>query len=73
MHEQAAGTRPEARGLGLARALVAQAARSVPAAGAISTYLHVPDNDASAKVAIAAGFPDRGWQPLAVGRVLTGR
>ena len=28
------------------------------------TYLHDPANTASAKVADAAGFPDRGWTVL---------
>lgn len=50
-----------ARGRGLARRLVAQAARAVLAAGAVPTYLHLPSNSASARVAEAAGFPDRGW------------
>jgi hypothetical protein len=29
--------------------------------GALPTYLHSPANLASAAVAEAAGFPDRGW------------
>ncbi len=29
--------------------------------GAVPTYLHAPDNVASARAADAAGFPDRGW------------
>ena len=29
--------------------------------GAVPTYLHAFDNEASARVADAAGFPDRGW------------
>jgi len=40
---------------------VAQAARRVLADGAVPTYLHAFDNEASARVADAAGFPDRGW------------
>jgi GNAT superfamily N-acetyltransferase len=59
--EIAVGTRPAAQGRGLARRLVAQAAREVLAQGAVPTYFHDLDNFASAKVAEAAGFPDRGW------------
>jgi GNAT superfamily N-acetyltransferase len=61
-HELAVGTAPAARGRGLARRLVAQAARDVLAAGAVPTYAHDPGNLASARVAEAAGFPDRGWR-----------
>jgi GNAT superfamily N-acetyltransferase len=61
-HELAVVTAERARGRGLARRLVAQAARRVLADGALPTYLHAPDNEASARVANAAGFPDRGWQ-----------
>ena len=50
-----------ARGRGIARRLVATAARRVLAEGAVPTYLHAPDNTASARVADAVGFPDRGW------------
>lgn len=60
-HELAVGTEPAARGRGLARRLVAQAARRVLDEGAVPTYLHAPDNVASARVAAAAGFRDRGW------------
>jgi GNAT superfamily N-acetyltransferase len=63
-HELAVGTDEAARGRGLARRLVAQAARAVIAAGAVPTYLHDFDNVASGKVAEAAGFPDRGWRIL---------
>jgi GNAT superfamily N-acetyltransferase len=59
--ELSVGTAPEARGRGLARRLVAQAARRILDEGAVPTYLHDPANAASAKVAAAAGFPDRGW------------
>ena len=62
--EIAVGTDAAARGRGLARRLVAQAARRVLAEGAVPTYLHAPDNVASAHVAEAAGFPDRGWSVL---------
>jgi GNAT superfamily N-acetyltransferase len=60
--EIAVGTEPAARGRGLARRLVAQAARRIVAGGAVATYLHAPDNVASAHVADASGFPDRGWR-----------
>ncbi|WBB82071.1 GNAT family N-acetyltransferase [Micromonospora sp. WMMD882] len=65
-HELAVGTVPTARGRGLARRLVAQAARRVLADGAVPTYLHAVDNVASARVAAAAGFPDRGWRSYGV-------
>ena len=65
-HELAVGTVERARGRGLARRLVAQAARRVLDDGAVPTYLHDPANVASAKTAEAAGFPDRGWTVLAV-------
>ena len=51
-----------ARGLGYAQRLVATAARRVLADGSVPTYLHAPDNTASARVAEAVGFPDRGWK-----------
>jgi GNAT superfamily N-acetyltransferase len=62
--EIAVGTEVRARGRGLARRLVAQAAREIIAGGAAVTYLHAPDNVASAHVAEASGFPDRGWRVL---------
>jgi GNAT superfamily N-acetyltransferase len=62
--EIAVGTEEAARGRGLARRLVAQAARRVLDEGAVPTYLHAPDNIASAKAADAAGFPDRGWSVI---------
>lgn len=55
-------TDERARGRGLARRLVAQAARRVLADGRALLYLHAPDNAASAAVARASGFPDTGWQ-----------
>lgn len=61
-HELAVVTEERARGGGLARRLVAQAARAVLAEGAVPTYLHAPDNLPSARVADAVGFPDRGWR-----------
>jgi len=60
--ELAVVTTDAARGRGLARRLVAQAARRVLDEGAVPTYLHAVDNPASAHVADASGFPDRGWQ-----------
>ena len=60
--EIAVVTAEHARGRGLARRLVAQAARSVLAEGRAAVYLHAPDNEASARVARASGFPDTGWQ-----------
>jgi GNAT superfamily N-acetyltransferase len=60
--ELAVGTEPAVRNQGLARRLVAQAARAVLADGAVPTYRHHLDNEASARVAEAAGFPDRGWR-----------
>jgi len=63
-HELSVGTEPAARGRGLARRLVAQAARSLLDRGIVVTYLHDPANLASAHVADAAGFPDLGWRVL---------
>ncbi len=62
--ELAVGTDERFRGQGVARRLVAQAARRVVDNGMVPTYLHDPRNTASAKVADAAGFPDLGWQVL---------
>lgn len=64
--ELSVGTAPGARGRGLARRLVAQAARRVLDEGAVPTYLHAVDNLRSARVAEAAGFPDRGWSAYGV-------
>ncbi len=63
-HELSVGTEPALQGRGLARNLVAQAARRVLSDGAIPTYLHAPDNFASARVAEAVGFADLGWRVL---------
>jgi GNAT superfamily N-acetyltransferase len=65
--EIAVGTEPAARGKGLARRLVAQAARRILDEGAVPTYQHDPSNHASAAVAAAAGFPDLGWRSFGVG------
>lgn len=60
--ELAVVTEPEARGRGLAKALVAQAAECVLEDGMLPTYLHASSNLASARVAEASGFMDRGWR-----------
>ena len=62
LDELAVVTDERARGRGLARRLVAQAARRGVAAGRTVLYLHAPDNVASAAVARASGFPDTGWR-----------
>jgi GNAT superfamily N-acetyltransferase len=62
--EISVGTGPAHRGRGLGRRLVATAARRVLERGLIPTYLHDPGNTASAAVAEAAGFPDRGWRVI---------
>ena len=66
-HELAVVTRPAAEGRGLGRRLVAQAARRALDEGAVPTYLHAVDNHASAHLATAAGFPDRGWTVYGAG------
>jgi GNAT superfamily N-acetyltransferase len=66
-HELAVVTEDAAQGRGLARRLVAQAARRVIEQGAVPTYLHADSNVRSAKVAVAAGFADLGWRILGVG------
>jgi GNAT superfamily N-acetyltransferase len=63
-HELAVVTEEAAQGRGLARRLVAQAARRVIERGAVPTYLHADANVRSAKVAVASGFPDVGWRIL---------
>jgi GNAT superfamily N-acetyltransferase len=60
-HEISVGTEPAHRGKGLARNLVAQAARRVLREGAVPIYLHSDRNAASMRVAEGAGFPDRDW------------
>ena len=60
-HEIAVVTDPAAEGRGLARRLVATAARRILDDGAVPTYLHQESNAASAHVAEAVGFADRGW------------
>ncbi len=65
-HEIAVGTDERMRGRGVARRLVAQAARAALDHGLVPLYVHAPDNLPSARVADAAGFPDRGWRLLVV-------
>jgi ribosomal protein S18 acetylase RimI-like enzyme len=65
--EIAVGTEPEFRGRGLARRLVATAARHLVANGVTATYEHVIGNDASGAVATAAGFSDLGWKAVHLG------
>lgn len=59
--EVAVATEEAWRGRGLARALVARASRRILDAGRVPIYLHGSANEASARVAEAAGFPDLGW------------
>lgn len=61
-HELAVVTEEAHRGQGLARRLVAQAARRVLDDGAVPVYLHAESNLASARTADACGFPDVGWR-----------
>jgi GNAT superfamily N-acetyltransferase len=56
--EISVGTDPNHRGQGLATRLVAQAARRIIADGG--------GNEASARAAVSAGFPDRGWHMLEI-------
>lgn len=63
-HELAVVTEEGFRGKGYARRLVTQAARRVLADGAVPVYLHASDNEASARTAVASGFPDVGWKIL---------
>lgn len=66
--EIAVGTEPALRGRGIARLLVATAAREIARRGRVALYLHAADNTASAHVADAAGFPDEGWRVLGLVR-----
>lgn len=59
--EVAVATEEAWRGRGLARALVSRAAAAILRSGGVPIYLHGRGNAASARVAEAAGFPDRGW------------
>lgn len=62
--EVAVATEEPWRGRGLARALVTRAAADILRRGGVPIYLHGLTNAASARVAEAAGFPDRGWSIL---------
>lgn len=62
--EVAVATEEAWRGRGLARALVARAAATILRGGGVPIYLHGRGNAASARVAEASGFPDRGWYIL---------
>ncbi|MDQ4068218.1 MAG: GNAT family N-acetyltransferase [Actinomycetota bacterium] len=62
--EVAVATEEPWRGRGLARALVAQASRAILEEGGVPIYLHGRGNEASARVADACGFRDRGWLVL---------
>jgi GNAT superfamily N-acetyltransferase len=59
--EVAVATEEAWRGRGLARALVTRAADAILRDGGVPIYLHGRGNEASAHVATASGFPDRGW------------
>lgn len=56
LREISVGTVPRARGRGLARSVVAAAARAVLAEGRAVLYNHAVDNAASARVAAAVGL-----------------
>lgn len=62
--EVAVATDEAWRGRGLARALVARASRRILDEGRVPIYLHGTANLASARVADASGFADRGWHIL---------
>lgn len=64
--ELAVVTAEGARGRGLGRRLVATAARRILAGGRVATYLHDPENVASARVADAVGFRDPGWRVVSL-------
>ncbi len=60
-HELAVAVANQARGRGLGRRLVAQAARRVLDGGVVPLYMHARVNVGSSRLAEAAGFADRGW------------
>ncbi|MGA3525021.1 GNAT family N-acetyltransferase [Melissospora conviva] len=60
--EIAVGTVEAARGQGLARRLVAEAARRALDEGLVPTYVHDPGDAAAARVGDAAGMAERGWR-----------
>ena len=59
--EVAVATEEAWRGRGLARALVVRATAAILRRGGVPIYLHGRGNAASARVAEAAGYSDRGW------------
>lgn len=65
-HELAVVTDEQHRGRGLARRLVATAARSELGRVPVVTYHHARDNVGSARVAEAVGFRDRGWRVIGI-------
>ena len=66
--ELAVVTEERARGAGLAKALISQASVRILEEGAIPIYLHSQQNFASARVADAVGFHDKGWRILGIHR-----
>lgn len=62
--EVAVATEEAWRGRGLARVLVARASARILRSGGVPIYLHGRANEASARVADAAGFPDLGWSVI---------
>lgn len=64
--EISVGTERDYQGRGYGRMLVAQATRSIIARGGIPIYQHDARNISSARVAEAAGFPDRGWRAIEI-------
>ena len=63
-HELVVRTSEEYRGRGLARGLVAQAARAVADRGALPTAVYRAENTASARICTSLGFADLGWRTL---------
>ncbi|NEP59663.1 MAG: GNAT family N-acetyltransferase, partial [Symploca sp. SIO2G7] len=59
--ELAVVTRQQLRGRGLAKHLVAQAARRIREEGNLPMYLHHSNNSASARVAEAVGLSHQNW------------
>lgn len=60
--EVAVVTEPDHRGRGIGARLVATATRRLLAEGRAVLYLHDPANEASARLADAVGFVERGWR-----------
>ncbi len=66
--ELAVVTEERGRGAGLAKALISQASVRILEEGAVPIYLHSQQNFASARVADAVGFYDKGWRILGIHR-----